>query len=98
MKEHTERHAAYVQNWLEHLKKDYREFYQATQDAMKIADYVLAYGKEPNHEAEQEPGTTDKAVSAAFDCGAMARAASIPVSRHCLSKRAFSRLHSCHLS
>jgi antirestriction protein ArdC len=94
MKEHTEQHAAYVQSWLEHLKKDYREFYQATHDAVKIADYVLAYGKEPAHEPKQEPGTADKAASAAFDCGAVARAAFMPVSRRRLSERAYSRFHS----
>jgi antirestriction protein ArdC len=45
MKEHTEKHAAYVQSWLSHLQKDYREFFRATQDAAKISDYVLGYEK-----------------------------------------------------
>jgi antirestriction protein ArdC len=45
MKEHTEKHAAYVQSWLKHLKEDYKELYQATRDAVKTADYVLRYGK-----------------------------------------------------
>jgi antirestriction protein ArdC len=91
MKEHTEQHAAYVQSWLERLKKDYREFYQATQDAVKISDYVLAYGKESARESKQEPETTDKTVSTAFDCGAIAQAVSVPVSRRSLSK--FAQVH-----
>jgi antirestriction protein ArdC len=46
MQQHTEEHAAYVQNWMKSLKQDYKEFYRATKDANKIADYVLAYEKE----------------------------------------------------
>lgn len=43
MKEHIEQHAAYTQNWLSSLKDDYKEFFRATRDATKIADYVIAY-------------------------------------------------------
>jgi hypothetical protein len=46
MKTHVEQHAAYVQSWLQHFKKDYKEFYRAIQDATKIAEYVLAYDGE----------------------------------------------------
>lgn len=43
MEEHTKDHAAYTQHWLKALKDDYREFYRAVRDAVKIADYVMAY-------------------------------------------------------
>ena len=65
MKEHTEKHAAYIQHWLQHLKKDYKEFYRATQDAVKISDYVLAYGKERTrtHEAGHNSAPPAKALA-----------------------------------
>jgi antirestriction protein ArdC len=46
MKEHMEKHAAYLQNWLSHLREDYKEFFRATQDAIRISDYVLDCDKE----------------------------------------------------
>jgi hypothetical protein len=45
MEDHAKDHAAYAQNWLKVLKDDYKEFYKATRDAVKIADYTLAYEK-----------------------------------------------------
>jgi antirestriction protein ArdC len=54
MKEHTEQHAAYVQHWLKSLKEDYKEFYRATRDASKIADYVLAYERDRGTEQERK--------------------------------------------
>jgi hypothetical protein len=45
MAEHVENHAAYTQNWLKTLKDDYKEFYRAVRDAVKIADYTLGYEK-----------------------------------------------------
>ena len=43
MEEHTKDHAAYTQRWLKALKDDYKEFYKAVRDSVKIADYTLAY-------------------------------------------------------
>jgi antirestriction protein ArdC len=45
MEEHAKGHAAYTQNWLKSFQNDYKEFYKATRDAIKIADYTLAYDK-----------------------------------------------------
>jgi antirestriction protein ArdC len=77
MKEHTEQHAAYIQHWLEHLKTDYKEFYSATQDAVKISNYVLAYdkGRANIQEAEHEPPNESRAARGVLACGAIARAA-----------------------
>jgi antirestriction protein ArdC len=65
MKDHMEKHAAYLQHWLSHLKDDYKEFFKATRDAVKIADYVLAYDKERirTHEADQNPVPQVKALA-----------------------------------
>jgi antirestriction protein ArdC len=69
MKEHTEEHAAYVQNWMKSLKQDYKEFYRAARDANKIADYVLAYERaqersEIDSEAITAPGANGEAARA----------------------------------
>jgi antirestriction protein ArdC len=59
MEEYVKEHAAYTQNWLKTLKDDYKEFYKATRDAVKIADYVLAYDRtlekanEASHAADE---------------------------------------------
>jgi antirestriction protein ArdC len=69
MKEHTEQHAAYIQSWMSSLKTDYKEFYRATQDATKIADYVLAYDKERTQ--NREPERNAEPQTAACACGVL---------------------------
>jgi antirestriction protein ArdC len=73
MEKHTEEHAAYVQHWMTALKKDYKEFYRATRDAAKIADYVLAYEKERDiaqeHDAVHEGGVAAPEIREPFESG-----------------------------
>jgi antirestriction protein ArdC len=65
MREHTKTHAAYIQSWLEYFKKDYKEFYRATQDAVKIADYVLDYEKELTQNRENRRSAGPEAEACA---------------------------------
>jgi antirestriction protein ArdC len=71
MQQHTEEHAAYVQNWMKSLKQDYKEFFRATRDANTIADYVLAYEKE---RAREQSGMEPEIVKAPASDGEAARA------------------------
>ena len=41
-----DRHAAYVEFWIQRLKEDPREVYRAAKDAQQISDYVLEFGRE----------------------------------------------------
>jgi antirestriction protein ArdC len=70
LQEHTKQHAAYVQHWLKNLKDDYKEFFRATHDASKIADYVLAYEKEltltHEHQEIHNPGDAEIPEPSAF--------------------------------
>jgi antirestriction protein ArdC len=62
MEGHIEKHAAYLQSWLSHLKEDYKEFFRATQDAVKISDYVLDYDRERTTVKTLENGTMPTAA------------------------------------
>jgi antirestriction protein ArdC len=71
MEQHTQNHAAYVQSWMEILKEDYKEFFRATKDANKIADYVLAYERE---QARERNGIESESEAVPAPDGAAARA------------------------
>jgi antirestriction protein ArdC len=71
MKEHTEQHAAYIQSCLNQLKTDYKEFYRATQDAIKIVDYILANDNERTQ--SRDAGQSAKPQAAICACGALRR-------------------------
>ncbi|GHV47644.1 hypothetical protein FACS1894204_11260 [Synergistales bacterium] len=82
MNEHTQTHAAYIQSWLKHLKEDYKEFYRAIQDAVKIADYALAYDKKSKETAEVSCGEENRALqSATLACGALSEKATAKTPR-----------------
>lgn len=51
---HPERHAAYNKSWIEVLKEDKHEFFRASREAEKIADYVLDFNREIEVEKVQE--------------------------------------------
>ena len=49
----TERHASYLDGWLETLKKDKNELFRAARDASKISDYVMELDREKELSNEQ---------------------------------------------
>ena len=50
------RGAAYVENWLQVLKKEPREIYHAASEAQKISDYLVAPMRERSAEQEKKQG------------------------------------------
>ena len=61
----TERHTAYVQDWVEVLKNDKNEIFRAAAEAGKAVDYVLA--KEQSLQVTQERQASAKAAELAAD-------------------------------
>ena len=51
-----ERGAAYVENWLQVLKKEPREIYHAASEAQKISDYLTQPMRDRAAEAEKKHG------------------------------------------